>query len=107
MVALVRARTGIHEGEHSGYQKRALMMGHGERSGKDCARLAVFALAVAEEQGVAGGIGMSETAGLADEAAAQHGAVGHGRVAADDEVFADDILTYNDRRLFLALDGTV
>ena len=52
VVALVRARTGVHEGEHAGDKQGRLVVRNCERTGKNGARLTVLPVAVAEEQGV-------------------------------------------------------
>ena len=54
MVALVRARSGIHEGEHTGNEQRTLVVSHREWTGKDGARLTVLSLTVAEEERIGG-----------------------------------------------------
>ena len=50
VVALIRARTGVHEAEHTGDEQCGLVVCYGERSGKDGAGFSVLALAVAEEE---------------------------------------------------------
>ncbi len=72
VVALVRARSGIHEREHARNEQGALVVSHRERSCKDGASLAVLALAVAEKQRVGGRICVAHLAALPHKASLHH-----------------------------------
>ena len=52
VVTLVAAAAGIHEGEQTRDKQRALVVGHGERSSKNGAGLAVLFLTVGKEKAV-------------------------------------------------------
>ena len=67
VVALVRARTCIHEREHARYEQGRFMVGYGIWTRKNCTSLTVLPLAVAEEKRIRCRIGVTELAGLADE----------------------------------------
>ena len=83
------------------------MVGHCVGPGKYGAGLAVFALAVAEEKGVAGGVAVSEAARLAHEAAGEHHSVGDRAAFGNDEVFADDTLPQDHGRFGTAVQGAL
>ena len=72
------------------------MVGNGERSCKNGACFSILALAVAEEQAVAGGITMSELAGLPYETTCEHGGIGNMAAALDNHVFANHAHTDGD-----------
>ena len=90
VVALVGAASGVHEGEHAGDKKGALVVGNGERAGKDCAGLAVFPVAVGEEERIRCAVAVPQMAALPHEATRDGGVVLHGGAAADDEIIGND-----------------
>ena len=69
VVGLVGAGTGIHEREHSCYEKSRLMMCDRIWSGKNRASLTVLSLAICKEERIGSRIIMPQFAGLTDEAA--------------------------------------
>ena len=77
VVALVGAGTGIHEGKHSRYQKRGLVVRDSIGTRENGAGFTVFPVAVAEEQGIRCRISVSDMAGLAYEASGNGGTVLH------------------------------
>ncbi len=92
MVALVGSGAGVHEGEHAGNQQSGFMMRHGIRPGKNRTGLPVLSLAIAEEKGVSGRIGMPQMASLTDKAALQHRPVLHMGTGAKDKISGDNSL---------------
>ena len=107
VVALVRAAAGIHEGEHTGDEERALVVGDGEGAGEDGAGLAVLLLTVAEEKRVAGGVAVAEHTGLADIAARERGAVLDAGAVLHDEIIGDDAVAHMDGGCLTAVEGSV
>ena len=72
------------------------MVGNGKRAGKNSACFTILTLAVAEEKTVAGGIAMSELAGLPHETTCEHGCIGDMAAALDNHVFANHAHTDGD-----------
>ena len=107
VIALVRARTGIHKREHTGNEQRRLVVRHSERSGKDSTRLTILSLAVAEEQRIAGRIVMPQLTGLPHETAGQHHSIVDVRATGDDEVVADNPISNVYRSSLVTVDTTV
>ena len=107
MVTLVGTTAGIHEREHTGNKKGALMMGNRKRPGEDGAGLAVLTLAVGEKQRISGAVAVPEVAALADEAFPDGSIVFDRRAAADDEVIGNHSMTDAYRSKFVAGDGSV
>ena len=83
------------------------MVGHSVGTGEDSASFSVLSLAVAEEEGIAGGISVAESAGLAYEASGKAGGLGDGTVPGDDEILADDALAYLYGGIFRTVYGPV
>ena len=99
VIALVRARTCIHEREHAGDEKGGLVMRHGIRPGEKGAGFTVLPLTVAEEKGIGCAVAVPEYAGLPHETPGQGDPVRDGRAALDDEIVRDDIHSDIDRSL--------
>lgn len=107
VVALVGARPGVHEGEHAGDEQRGFVVGDGEGAGKDGAGFAVFALAVAEEEAVGGGVVVADAAGLPDEGAADLRALVDVCAGGEDKVVADHSVSDLYGGVGIAVDGAV
>ena len=99
VIALVRARTCIHEREHAGDEKGGLVMRHGIRPGEKGAGFTVLPLTVAEEKGIGCAVAVPEYAGLPHETPGQGDPVRDGRAALDDEIVRNDIHSDIDRSL--------
>ena len=82
-------------------------MGDGERSGENCTGLAVFPLAVGEEEGVRGGVAVAKGAALAHEAALQGGVVVDGGAGGDDEIIGNNSVADDYRGGLVGTDGAV
>ena len=96
VVTLIAARAGIHEGVHARNKEGGFVVGNGKRAGKNSACFTILTLAVAEEKAVAGGIAMSELAGLPHETTCEHGCIGDMAAALDNHVFANHAHTDGD-----------
>ena len=83
------------------------MVGNGEGPCKNGTCFSILALAVAEEQAVAGGIPMSELAGLPYETTCKHGGIGNMAAALDDHVFANHAHTDGDRSCLVGANRAV
>jgi len=107
VVTLVGAASGVHEREHAGNEEGALVVGDGERAGENGAGLAVFPLAVGEEEAVRCGVAVPQGAALSHEAALQGGVVVDGGAGADNEIVRDDAMAYLDGGGLVGADGAV
>lgn len=107
VVALVGTGTGIHKGEHAGYEQSGFMMRHRIRSCKNGTGFTVFALAVAEEQGIRSRVVMPQLTGLPHETTGKHGAVVHARPGGYDKVIANNAMPYMYRCYFVTVDTAV
>ena len=83
------------------------MVGNGKRAGKNSTSFTILTLAVAEEKAVAGGIAMSELAGLPYETTCEHGGIGNMAAALDNHVFANHAHTDGDRRCLVGANRAV
>ena len=107
VVALVAARACIHEGEQACDEERGLVVGDGEGTCEDGARLAVLLLTVAEEEAVRSRIAMAERARLTDIDAGERGAVLNGGTVLNDEVVGNDTVADMDGCLLTAVERSV
>ena len=107
VVTLVGAGTGVHEGEFAGNKQGTLVVGHRERAGKNGAGLTVLSLAIAEEEGIGGAVGMAQGAALPHKAARKGGIVFYLGAAADDEIVRNDAIADGNRRHHIAVDAAV
>ena len=83
------------------------MVGDGVGTGKDCAGLAVLALAVAEKERIGSGIVVSEMTGLPYETTGKCHAVLDRRAAAHDEVIANHAHANVYRSHFIGIEASV
>ena len=107
VVALVGAGTGVHEGEFAGNKQGTLVVGHRERTGKNGAGLTVLSLAIAEEEGIGGAVGMAQGATLPHKTARKGGIVFYLGAAADDKIVRNHAIADGYRRHHIAVDAAV
>ena len=93
MVALIRARTGIHKREHTSDEQRRFVVCHGERTCKDGASLAILSLAVTEEQRIRCRVVVTNRARLTYKATREHSTLIYTRAARDDKIVAHHAVT--------------
>ena len=107
MVALVRARPRIHKREHTRYQQRGFVMGDRIRPREKRTSLAVFALAITEEQRFRSTVAVAKHAGLAYKTFGNHNSVRDAASALHDKVVCYDIHSYHHRVLCARDDGAI
>ena len=83
------------------------MVSHRERTGKDGTRLAVFALAVAEEKRVGSGISMTKHTSLAHKASTDHSSTIDMRPGRDNEIIGNHIMSDIDRGVLITVYRTI
>ena len=102
VVALVGARTGVHEREHAAYQQRGLVVRHRIGAGQDGACLTLLRLAVATEIGVCGRKPVPDGGSLSYMATGERRAVGDMAAGLQDEITGDDQVTHEGRGVRMA-----